>query len=99
MATAFSVIVYRPIAARVTAGGNGRIRTNFDGYSTRYQGVDFTITKRLANRWMMRLATAYNNPTQHFDSSNLVGAFGNPTQPMDSSTRWRLARSFLRRTP
>ena len=36
-------------ASRVAEGGNGRIRTNFDGYSTRYQGVDFTLTKRLSN--------------------------------------------------
>jgi hypothetical protein len=75
----YSVLVYRPIPAAVAAGGNGRIRTNFDGYSTRFQGVDVTMTKRLSNRWMARVAASYNNGTQHFDVNNLVGAFGNPT--------------------
>jgi len=76
----YSVPVLRPIAARVAAGGNGRVRTNFEGYSTRYNGLDFAVVKRLSNRWMMRVATAYNNGTQHYDAGNLVGAFGNPTR-------------------
>jgi hypothetical protein len=76
----YTALVYRPIPDRVAAGGNGRIRTNFDGYSTRYQGLDFTLTKRLSNRWMARIAAAYNNPTQRYDPENLVGAFGNPTR-------------------
>lgn len=77
--SSYSAVVYRPIPARVAAGGNGRIRTNFDGYSTRYNGLDFTMTKRLSNRWMARLAASYNNATQHYDDGNFVGAFGNPT--------------------
>lgn len=76
----FSALVYRPIPERVEAGGNGRIRTNFDGYSTRYQGIDFTLTKRLSNRWMARAAASFNNATQHYSGSNLVGGFGNPTR-------------------
>jgi hypothetical protein len=75
----YSALVYRPIPERVAAGGNGRLRTNFDGYSTRYQGVDFTLTKRLSNRWMARVAAAFNHATQHYDEGNFVGAFGNPT--------------------
>ncbi|HSL22752.1 MAG TPA: TonB-dependent receptor [Vicinamibacterales bacterium] len=75
----FSALVYRPIPERVAEGGNGRIRTNFEGYSTRYQGLDFTLTKRLSNRWMARVAAAFNHATQHYDASNLVGGFGNPT--------------------
>jgi hypothetical protein len=77
-----SISVYRPIPAAVAAGGNGRIRTNFEGYSTRYNGVDFTLTKRLSNKWMARFAAAYNDATQHYDENNRVGAFGNPT-PVD----------------
>jgi hypothetical protein len=75
----YTALVYRPVPAAVAAGGNGRLRTNFDGYSTRYNGVDFTLTKRLANRWMARFAASYNDATQHYDGANLVGAFGNPT--------------------
>lgn len=75
----YSAVIYRPIPAAVTAGGNGRIRTNFEGYSTRYNGLDFTLTKRLSNRWMARFATSYNDATQHYDAANRVGAFGNPT--------------------
>nr|MDQ3418394.1 TonB-dependent receptor [Acidobacteriota bacterium] len=48
----YSTLVFRPIPAAVAAGGNGRIRTNFDDYSTRYNGIDFTLTKRLSNKWM-----------------------------------------------
>lgn len=77
--SSYSALLYRPNPERVEAGGNGRIRTNFDGYSTRYNGIDFTVTKRLSNRWMARVAASYNNATQHYDPSNLVGAFGNPT--------------------
>ena len=76
----YTALVYRPVPAAVAAGGNGRLRTNFDGYSTRYNGVDFTMTKRLANRWMARFAASYNDATQHYDDANLVGAFGNPTR-------------------
>nr|MBA3639748.1 hypothetical protein [Acidobacteriota bacterium] len=78
----YSTLVFRPIPAAVAAGGNGRIRTNFDGYSTRYNGIDFTLTKRLSNKWMARAAASYNDATQQFDDGNLVGAFGNPT-PLD----------------
>ena len=76
----YSAFVYRPIPDRVRAGGNGRIRTNFDGYSTRFQGLDFTLTKRLSNRWMARAAASFNNATQHYSQSNVVGGFGNPTR-------------------
>jgi hypothetical protein len=76
----YSALVYRPIPSLVRAGGNGRIRTNFDGYSTRYQGLDFTLTKRLSNRWMARVAASFNNATQHYSESNRVGGFGNPTR-------------------
>jgi hypothetical protein len=76
----YTALVFRPIPERVADGGNGRIRTNFEGYSTRYQGADFTVTKRLSNRWMARVAAAFNNATQHYDDSNRVGGFGNPTR-------------------
>ena len=75
----YSTLVYRPVPSAVAAGGNGRIRTNFEGYSTRYNGIDFTLTKRLADRWMARASASYNDATQHYDDANLVGAFGNPT--------------------
>lgn len=73
----YSVPLYAPLASAVAAGGNGRIQTNFDGYATRYHGVDVQVTKRMSNKWMARVGGSYNNATDRYD--NDVNALGNPT--------------------
>lgn len=73
----YAVPLFAPNAAAVTAGGNSRVQTNFDGYSTRYHGVDVQITKRMSNRWMARVGGSYNDATDRYE--NDVNSLGNPT--------------------
>jgi Carboxypeptidase regulatory-like domain len=59
--------------------GLGYIETNRPGYYQTYWGLDFSATKRYANKWMMRFNFTYSDWTQHglaegvVDPSNLVG--------------------------
>lgn len=63
----FTVPRFQAPAALVTAGAGGRLYTNRDGYSTKYKGLELTATKRLSNRWMARLAFAWNDWTEGWD--------------------------------
>ena len=77
----FTVQRFAPPAALVTAGAGGRIRTNRDGYYTNFKGLEFTATKRLANKWMGRLAMSFNDWTEHWeDGVTPTGFLGNPTR-------------------
>jgi hypothetical protein len=88
----YSVPLYQPDAAKVAAVGGGRLLTNFDGYSTTYNGVELSINKRMSNRWQMRLATAYNNPREHYDMAVPVSETGSPTRsdifPLIDGGQW-----------
>ena len=77
----YSVQTYIPDAAKVTAGGNGQFETNYPGYRSQYQGIEASVVKRMSNHWMMRIGTAWNNPTERYDV--LVDGLGNPT-PRDT---------------
>ncbi len=46
--------VYRLVAGKSLPTGNGVRVSNREGYFQRYWNVDFTATRRLANRWMIR---------------------------------------------
>jgi Carboxypeptidase regulatory-like domain/TonB-dependent Receptor Plug Domain len=59
---------YAPPSALVDAGNSGRILTTQPGYSQNFNGVDVTLTKRLSNKWMGRVALTYNLLKQHYDS-------------------------------
>lgn len=74
---AYNIPVYSPNAAVVAAGGNSRIQTNFDGYSTQYHGVEGQLIKRMSDKWMARLSGSWNNATDSYE--NDVNALGNPT--------------------
>ena len=80
---AYSVPYFAPDAAKVAANGNGREITNFDGYSTTYNGLEVSLIKRMSNRWMMRAAFAWNDPREHYDAP-ARNVLGNPT-PYESS--------------
>jgi Carboxypeptidase regulatory-like domain/TonB-dependent Receptor Plug Domain len=80
---AYSVPLFAPDAAVVAANGNGRELTNYEGYSTTYNGIELSVIKRMSNRWMMRAAFAYNNPREHYDTGRNV--LGNPTRYESSS--------------
>jgi hypothetical protein len=75
---AYSVQTWRPDPARVAANGNSRILTNYEGYHVSYQGIEVSAVKRMSNRWMARVAFAYNNPTETWEQDRNV--LGNPTR-------------------
>ncbi len=74
----YSVQTYIPDPAVVAANGNSRILTNFDGYRVTYNGLELAAVKRMSNRWMARVAFAYNNPREYWDNDRNV--LGNPTR-------------------
>ncbi len=76
-----TVTTFSPPAALITAGAGGRIRTNRDGYSTTFKGLEFTATKRLADRWMGRVAFSLNDWTETWEDNVTPTTFlGNPTR-------------------
>ena len=74
----YSVQTFIPDPAVVAANGNSRILTNFDGYRVTYNGLELSAVKRMSNRWMARVAFAYNNPREYWDNDR--GVLGNPTR-------------------
>jgi hypothetical protein len=64
----YTVTAFAPPAALVAAGNGGRILTTQPGYSQSFNGVDITLTKRLSNKWMGRVAMTYNLFKQNYDS-------------------------------
>ena len=87
----YSVPLFIPNADKVAAAGGGRILTNFDGYHTEFNGLEVSMTKRMSDRWMARLALSYNNPTESYDGTP-VSENGNPTRtdifPLINGGQW-----------
>jgi hypothetical protein len=86
-ARGYTVQRYTAPGALVTAGGNGRYRTNFTGYSRTFNGLEFTAKKRMANKWAANLALSWNNWTEDYADNNRVEiglanqtGGGNPTK-------------------
>jgi hypothetical protein len=76
----YNVATFIPNPTVVTAGGNGFVTTNVPGYYTDYHGVEFTVNKRLSNRWMGRVGVSLNNSREHFpDAAGIYDTNGNPT--------------------
>ena len=82
-ANGFTGFTYSPNAALISAGQGGKFNSNRRDYNTSYNGIEFTLSKRLANRWMSRVAFSWNDWTEHFTGSTPVGNSGgypgNPT--------------------
>jgi hypothetical protein len=78
----YNAIVYAPNAAKVDASGGGRILMNRPDYHSQYQGLEFTLTKRLSNKWMARVAFSLNDWAEYLDGP---AAVQNPTRT-DSTT-------------
>jgi hypothetical protein len=78
----YSAIVYGPNAAKVDASGGGRILTNRPDYHSQFQGLELTMTKRLSNKWMARVAFSLNDWREYLDGP---AAVQNPTRT-DSTT-------------
>ncbi|HEY3172468.1 MAG TPA: hypothetical protein VGK86_07830, partial [Thermoanaerobaculia bacterium] len=82
---AYSAPVYqiRPeVLDRLGQTPPGYFYTNRPGYHQTYNGVDFTITKRLSNRWMARGFFTFNDHKQHVSSSGCV----DPTNVSSNAT-------------
>ena len=47
--------------------GGGREYINRDGYHQRFMGIEVSATKRLSNRWQMRLGFSTNDHDEFFD--------------------------------
>ena len=77
--SSYSVPTFIPNQAAVTAGGNGFLLTNWDGFSTDYHGLEFNAVKRLSNRWMGRVGFAFNNAREHYQPQARYDTNGNPT--------------------
>jgi hypothetical protein len=83
----YTVQGYAPPADLVAAGNSGRILTTQPGYSQNFNGVDVTLTKRLSNKWMGRVALTYNLFEQHYDSGVIPvnGVYGKNGQGSGSN--------------
>jgi hypothetical protein len=79
----FSVQTYTPNAALVSANGNSRILTNWNGYASRYNGLELALVKRLSNRWMARVGGSINSANEYYNQNPPRDNFGNPT-PVDT---------------
>ena len=51
-----------------------------DGYSQRYWGIELAATKRMSDRWMMRVGWATNDHREYFDNADAL-ADATPTVP------------------
>ncbi len=78
--SSYTVPTFIPNQATVTAGGNGFLLTNWNGFSTDYHGVELSAIKRLSNRWMGRVGVSFNNAREHYDRQALYDTNGNPTR-------------------
>jgi len=85
----YTVVAYAPPSALVSAGNGGRFLTNQPGYSTNFNGVDVTLTKRMSNKWMGRVAFTYNLYKQHYDSGVVPvnGVANNPGAGSSSASQ------------
>src|SRR6185436_16938630 len=76
-ASGFTATTFAPNDAKVEATGGGRILMNRPDFYTTYSVLEFTLNKRLSNRWMTRVAFSVNNPTEHLSGPLAVQ---NPTR-------------------
>lgn len=77
----YDIPTWIPDSAAITAGGSGFLTTNVPGYYTDYHGIELSLVKRLANRWMGRIGFSFNNAREHFtDPAGMYDTNGNPTR-------------------
>ena len=77
----YSVPVYgvnSGVLTSVNGYPGGSYYTNRPDYNQVYSGFDFTLTKRLSNKWMARAAFSYGINNQHLTSPD--GCPGDPNQ-------------------
>jgi hypothetical protein len=79
----YNIQTWTPDSAKITANGNGRLLTNYEGYSSRYNGLELSLVKRMSDRWMARVGAAWNHATEHYSTDVPRDSLGNPT-PLDT---------------
>jgi hypothetical protein len=72
----YTVFTYSPPDDLVEAGSFGRLRTNQPGYVQNFNGLDLTMTKRLSNKWMGRIAFSWNAFKQNYSGVTPVNGGG-----------------------
>jgi Tfp pilus assembly protein PilX len=80
----YTAYTYSPPADLVDAGNGGLMATNRPNYKTHYKGLEVTLNKRLANKWMARVAVTYSDWTRLYPGAPVVDGraipqYGNPT--------------------
>jgi hypothetical protein len=78
----YSVQTFAARNAAIEANGFGTVLSNHPGYYSYYNGIEFALTKRLANRWMGRVGVAWNSPKECYTVRE--DELGNPT-PTDTT--------------
>jgi Carboxypeptidase regulatory-like domain len=65
--TPYRVETFIPDPSKALANGGATISTNLAGYRRVYDGLELTAARRLAGRWMGRLAASWNSHREYFD--------------------------------
>jgi hypothetical protein len=78
--SSYNVPTFVPDPALVTAGGNGRFLTNWDGYHSQYSGLEVGLVKRMSDRWMARIGAAFISANEYYDQNPARDNLGNPTR-------------------
>jgi Carboxypeptidase regulatory-like domain/TonB-dependent Receptor Plug Domain len=76
--SSYNIPTFIPNEDKVAAVNFGTVLSNYPGYHSYYNGIEFTLTKRLSNKWMARVGGAWNSPNEHYDVP--VNEQGNPTR-------------------
>ena len=76
-ANGYTAQTFSPDPALIAAFAGGRNLTNRPDYSTGYNGVEFTLNKRLSNKWFARAAFSYMDWHENIEGPNAVV---NPTR-------------------
>jgi len=72
----YTAVSYSPNPAKIAASNSGRILTNRPDYSTGYNGLEFTMVKRMSNKWFARGAFSLMDWHENVGP----GAVQNPTR-------------------
>jgi hypothetical protein len=88
-ANGYTASSFAPPSDLIDAAAGGRLTTNAVGYSRSYSGVELTLTKRLSNRWMSRIALSWNDWNENWDGTpySIIDDDGNPTDTETDPTQ------------
>jgi hypothetical protein len=67
--SSYNVPAFRPDPAKVNAGGNSLVQTNWFDYYSYYNGLEIAVIKRMSNKWMSRVGFSYNAANENYGST------------------------------